>query len=159
MTQRANGKSRGGTQSFAGIPRAVLDHPAFFRLSPIAVRLLLEFARQYRGRNNGNLTCAWEVLRLRGWRSKATIQKARDELLRADFIRCTRQGQFLNPGGKCALYALTWLCVDECPGKNLELRPTLRPLRIFATATNCEAPGLVSGRGSTQLLGREAPQP
>lgn len=153
--RKRGGKAGGQAQSFAGIPRAVMDHPDYQRLTGNAAKLLLELARQYRGSNNGDLCVAWEVVRKRGFRSKATVQRARDELLDANLIRCTRQGRFLNPGGVCALYALVWVPVDECPKVSLDIGPTTRPLRIFSTLKVCDLPGPESGHGSTSKVGRQ----
>jgi hypothetical protein len=118
------------TKSFAGIPRVVLDHPDFIKLPPCAKVLLLELARQYRGHNNGDLQAAWSLMKLRGFGSNATLVKARKALLAAQLIVCTREGRFLNPGGVCGLYAITWLPVDECDGKH-DYRPTTTPIRKF----------------------------
>ena len=132
-----------------------MDHADYRGLSGNAAKLLFELARQYRGHNNGDLTIAWKVLCERGFRSKATIDRARDELLRANLIRYTRQGRFLNPGGRCALYALTWLCVDECPKADLELGPTTRPLRIFSTLSASDSPNPETRHGSPSNMGRQ----
>lgn len=153
--RKRGGKAGGQGYSYAGIPRAVMDHPDYQGLTGTAAKLLLELARQFRGSNNGDLTVAWEVVRKRGFRSKATVQRARDELLGADLIRCTRQGRFLNPGGVCALYALAWLPVHECPKARLEHAPTTKPLRIFSTLKACDLPGPETGHGSPSKLGRQ----
>lgn len=117
-------------KSFAGIPRVVLDHADFIGLPPCAKVLLLELARQFRGKNNGDLQTAWSLMKHRGFRSNVTLGKARQALLAANLIVCTREGRFSNPGGVCGLYALTWLPVDECSGKH-DLVPTSKPLRKF----------------------------
>jgi len=44
----------------------------------------------------------------------------------------TRNGRFINPGARCALYALTWQPVDECIGKKLEISATKTPPRKFS---------------------------
>ena len=106
-----------------------MDSDSFKALSFSARALLLELCFQYRGHNNGDLVVAHYVLKERGWKSRTTIEKARDELLKAGFIVTTRYGQRINPGGCCSLFAITWLAVDEIPGKNLVVSPTIRPLR------------------------------
>lgn len=108
-----------------------MDHPDYLGLSGNAVRLLLELARQYRGSNNGDLTAAWSLMNKRGFRSKATLNNAAKELLDARLISRTRVGRFTNPGGVCALYALTWQRIDECKGK-LDAASTPVPLRRFS---------------------------
>ena len=125
----ANGRSA-RTTSFAGIPRAVMETDDYKRLPASAKSLLLEFAYQYRGRNNGDLSAAWSVMRKRGWKSQTTLCKALQQLLEANLILCTRQGRFLNPGGMCALYAVTWNPIDECKGKH-DVDPTSTAPRKF----------------------------
>ena len=83
-----------------------------------AVKLLLALAYQYRGNNNGDLTAAFTVMRDQfGFRSPVTLARAIKALLGANLIKQTRIHQFMNPGRKCALYALTWQPIDECDGK------------------------------------------
>jgi hypothetical protein len=118
-------------ESFAGIPRAVMDNPDYKSLSGNGVKLLVELAYQYRGHNNGDLATAFRVLKTRGWRSRQTIDRAKIELLKHELILQTREGRFLNPGGRCALYALAWASIDECPGKDLEVKPTRTAARTF----------------------------
>lgn len=116
-----NANSRGATaknrsafkNGYAGIPRWVMETDDYKSLGGNACKLLQELCYQYRKYNNGDLTIAWNVLKDRGWRSRTTIDKARDDLLTVDLIVCTRQGRFLNPGGVCALYALRWLPINE----------------------------------------------
>lgn len=107
-------KGRAGRKiSYAGIPRWIMELPEYRALGPSAIRLLLEFCYQYRGSNNGDLCCALNVLEPRGWKSRITIEKARDELVKADLIVQTRLGQFTNPGGVCSLYALRWVVIND----------------------------------------------
>jgi len=94
-------------------PRMVLDHMFL----------------HYNGRNNGNLSATFSDMKKRGMGSPATLSKAIKTLLARNLIVQTRAGQFINPGGRCALYAFTWLPIDECPGKHLEVAPTKSPAR------------------------------
>jgi hypothetical protein len=126
----------GASGSFAGIPRVVMKHPDFRRLSGGAVKLLLDLAFQYRGKNNGDLTVAYSVLKRRGFNSKGTITRGVGELLEAGMIVQTRQGFFCNPGAKCSLYALSWQPINDCLGKNLDVSPTTTPLRKFSVELN-----------------------
>jgi len=131
MSSYSKSKSRGsGSAGFAGIPREVMKHPDYIALKPSARSLLQELAFQYKGKNNGDLTLAMNVLKQRGFNSPSTVHKAKKELLAAGMIVVTRQGQFINPGGVCALYALTWQPIDECQGK-LDRKSTSKPTRSF----------------------------
>ena len=117
---------------FAGIPRHVMDHPDYRSLSGNAVKALMMLAYQYKGKSNGNLTAAWSVAQKYGFRSEPTLCRAIKELVTKRMIIRTREGRFLNPGGRCALYALAWKPIDECPGKGLEVGPTTTPPRQFS---------------------------
>ena len=152
-------KNNGSYQrnSFAGIPRIVMDHPDYIGLSFSAKAALQELARQYRGQNNGDLTLAWSVLKPRGFGSKGTVTKLTEELLAANLIVRTRVGVFRNPGAKCALYALSWIPINECPGKQLEVGPTTTPPRQFSIENN-KTPGPQNEPGSVHKLGRDRPR-
>lgn len=90
-----------------------MDHENYIGTSANAIRLLLDLARQYNGRNNGDLSATFSVMRKRGWTSKGTIERMIKELLDRGWICVTR------PGGKHrpTLYAVTWLPIDDCDGK------------------------------------------
>ena len=104
-----DGKSKREPGRFLALPAAVTNSPAFVRLSPYAVKLLIDIGSQYKGHNNGDLCAAWKIMKPRGWRSEATLHKAKQELLNANFITEMRKGRRPNV---CALYALTWLDLD-----------------------------------------------
>lgn len=128
---KPNGR-KSNLRSFAGVPRIVMESPDYINLSTTAKVVLFELAYQYRGKNNGDLGAALGVLKKRGFKSKPTINRALKLLIEAKLIIRTRTGVFLNPGGRCALYALSWLPIDECFGKNLEIGPTTTPPRKFS---------------------------
>lgn len=115
MTVKRRGKFYGGRdgRGFSPWPHDCATHPNFYRLSVTAKALLFELVGQYRGRNNGDLTTAWSLLKHRGWRSRDTVQRAEAELLRTGWIVKTRQGG----RNRCNLFALTLYDIDECGGK------------------------------------------
>lgn len=119
-------KGRKSVLPFVGIYRYVLDSEEFGNLSPQAIKLLLEMARQYRGNNNGDLSAAWSVLRLRGWNSPGTLSRAKKEVVSSGFAVVTRQGG----KNRCSLYALTWWAIDDCNGKHDE-PPTHRAPNLW----------------------------
>ena len=155
---RGRTKGRGGVKSFGGLPKAVWLHPDYSTLkSGNAVRLLMDFACQYNGRNNGDLTAAYSVLRGRGWRSQDTINNAVEQLIDAGLVVRSREGRFCNPGGRCHHYALTWLSVDECLGKDLDLAPTTTTIGKFSLEANANpSPG--TGDVSHQKPAPERPR-
>ena len=93
----------------------MLNHPSFAALSAHSAKLLLDIARQYNGRNNGDLSAAYSVMqRERHWKSRDTLGKALGELIRAGFLECTRRGRQWGVGGtpEPNLYAITWRAID-----------------------------------------------
>lgn len=106
-------KGRKDSGNFSLIPHMVQDSPNWKACGGTAIKLLCDLARQYNGRNNGDLCAARSVLATRGWRSPDTLDRALQELLHYGFITLTRQG-----GRNLSnLYGLTWHAIDECDGK------------------------------------------
>jgi len=135
---REKSKGRRETGTFSMLPHVVQDHPDFLSLSGSALKVFLWLVRQYNGRNNGNLSATITQLKSRGIASTATLTKVLDELQNKTLIVRTREGRFLNPGGRCALYAMTWCAIDDCPGADLEVKATNAPPRSFAAKrTEC----------------------
>lgn len=124
-------KGRKSKGRFLSLPASVLDNPDYRALSGNSIKLLIAMFYQYRGNNNGDLNASFSVMKDWGFVSKDTLQKAKQQLLDHGLIHETRNGQFMNPGGVCSLYALTWLPVDECNGK-LDIEATSTPLRKFS---------------------------
>jgi hypothetical protein len=112
---------------FVPLPHAVLRSGEFAALSPFAVKALMDLLAQYRGDNNGDLSAAWRVMALRGWRSRDSLGKGLAELKRAEFIVVTRQGAAGGIGKKRVptLYAATFYEIDWCGGK-LDLKTPTR---------------------------------
>ena len=107
------GRDAGG---FVALPWAVLDCPAYTRLSMHARALLLEVARQFTRDNNGWLLLSRAYMAGRGWNSNDMLTKAKRELLDAGFIFETVKGQRPN---KAARYAVTWRAIDRHPGHDV----------------------------------------
>ncbi|MBL8310451.1 MAG: hypothetical protein JNL19_08525 [Burkholderiales bacterium] len=98
--------------AFRQVPISVLDGRAYLDCSPHARMLFFDMLTQYRGANNGDLSIAWKLMKPRGWRSEATLHKAKRELIEAGLIVETRMGARPN---RCSLYALTCFRLDESP--------------------------------------------
>ena len=145
----------GSKRGYIAIPHMVMDSDDYRNLPPNAVKLLNALIYQYRGKNNGDLTAAFSYMQGFGFKSKETLTRAIKQLLEAKLIIRTRLGWFTNPGGRCALYALTWLPINECKGKRLEVGPTSTPYRKFSMEQN-KKPSPVSGTGTTRLSYRGA---
>lgn len=157
MAHKSNPRGRAKNGRFAGIPHSVMESESYCLSSGNALKLLLELVKQCNGRNNGNLSAAFSVLKSRGWRSKKTLSRCLKELMERGLIVKTREGWFSNPGGRCALYALTWLPINECEGKELELGPTRGPYRSFAVE-RFKKPGTESDTSSPPNVYRIRPR-
>ena len=99
-------------------------------LSSHAVKLLLDMLAQFRFGHNGDMSLAWRVMQSRGWKSRATLDAARRDLLASGLIMLTRQGG----RNLCCLYGVTWLAIDECGGK-LEVNATRSPPGLWHDKT------------------------
>ncbi|MEK8078560.1 hypothetical protein [Pseudomonas sp. XK-1] len=145
---RSRLKSKGRSEDgyFIQIPHALYDSPVFTSLSGTEHKVLLGLMRQYRGKNNGNLSASHTQAKVWGVGSKTSLAKALERLQQLDLIIRTREGVFLNPGGRCALYALAWKQIDDCPGKDLEVNPTTTP-PLKLSMLNRRMPGPVSVPG------------
>jgi hypothetical protein len=108
---KACGRRDSGT--FTLIPHAVQDSPNWRACSGTGIKLLCDLARQFNGRNNGDLCAALTLMKPRGWTRRETILIAARELIHYGLIVLTRQGGLHYPN----LYAVTWLAIDECGGK------------------------------------------
>lgn len=97
---------------FLGLPAAMLNCPKYRALSAISVKLLVDIGSQYNGKNNGDLSAAWKIMKPKGWRSEATLHRAKTELLIAGFIAETRKGRLPNT---CSLYGITWQPLNPNP--------------------------------------------
>ena len=157
-TYGKNSNRRDSHGGHGALPRGVWKSADYYRLSGSAVKLLMDLACQYNGKNNGDLTVAHSIVNARGCGAKDTVTRAVRELLEAGMIIQTRLGLFTNPGAKCALYALSWKPVDECNGKTLIVKASLTPHRIFSMDKLIKNVRPVSGRGSSQNLGRPRPR-
>jgi hypothetical protein len=115
--KRAKHTGRGKDHSFLQLRHDLIRSLQFYALSGNAIKVLLFLACQFNGRNNGDLSATETMVLSAGLCSGTTAAKALKELEVAGFIVVTRHGH----KRRCNLYALTWLPIDECPNKGLEL--------------------------------------
>ena len=114
-------------KGFLHLPHVVTGHADFIRLSGSALKLLIDIAQQYNGRNNGDLCASMTLMRERGWKSNSLLTRKTRELVNKGWIIQTKQGGMgLGP----TLYAITWQPIHDCGGK-LEVAPTLEAPRQF----------------------------
>ena len=98
---------------FIAIPHSVLNCPDYIALTPVAKSLLNELTLQYNGKNNGDLTLAWSVMRERGFNAETTVLRGKNNLLERKIVTEVRKGIAKKGVRLCSLYALNWLRVDE----------------------------------------------
>ena len=79
----------------------------------------------------------------------------KEVLLESKLIIKTREGWFQGEySSRCALYAVTWLGINECVGKDLDLKPNPKPLRSFSIENKTSpCPEVIPNR--VQNRGRE----
>lgn len=130
--RQSHGSKRGRRdfESYASWPHVCANHPNFLKLSPHAKALLFFFLGQYRGKNNGDLSCAWGKVQDANLGTRNTVEKARAELEETGWIVRTRQGSV----NRCCLYALTFRAIDDCDNKLDE--PSGLPLAFWKDGTN-----------------------
>lgn len=116
--QRRRQTGRRSEHSYMGIPHYIVRSAEFGSLEPWPLKLLIELAANFNGKNNGDLSAAFSVLEDRGWNSPGTLNRAIKKLLRDGWLVTTRHGG----RNRCALFALTWWPVDAIEGKWLEMR-------------------------------------
>ena len=121
---KAKGRREGG--KFIMLPKACLTHENYISLSPYAVKLLMDLYLNYNGFNNGDFCGTWSMMKKRGWRSEATLNKSIKELLYYGWIVCTRQGG----RNQASLYGVTFQSIDECKGK-LDIKETVTSLAYW----------------------------
>lgn len=111
---------------FAALPHCLLESQVYTGLSAHAIKLLIDLLAQFKGFNNGDLCLAWTIMAKRGWKSRDTLNKARQELLDTELILVSRHGD----RKRATLYALTFFAIDECGGK-LDIKATERPVSTW----------------------------
>lgn len=111
--------NRRSSPKFFKLEKYILESDEYTELTPKAVKLLIDLCSQFNGKNNGDLTTAWKIMRKKGWKSKDTLYSAIAELEKNDWIIRTRQGGLHKPN----LFAISWLAIDDCNGK-LDIKPT-----------------------------------
>ena len=80
---------------------------AWCALSPSAKALWCDLRTQINTYTNGSATTALGVLAHKGWSSRHTVMRARNELITLGFIEITHQGGICNGGKSPNLYRFT----------------------------------------------------
>lgn len=97
-----------------------MEHEDFRTLDPFALKVFMVLGSQFNGRNNGDLSATFEMLKHYGGMSKGRLAKSLRELRDRNLIHRTRDHIKHRSRAQCALYALSWRPVDDLPHKNLD---------------------------------------
>jgi len=108
-----NGRGRKKAVPFVQLWTEMIRSDNFRTLPPHAVKLLLAFADQYRGWNNGSLSVSWQLAnKYWDFANKRVYYKTLDLLVERGFLELGRPA--VKRGKPAAArYAITWQPVDE----------------------------------------------
>jgi len=125
-------KSKARSQGrFISIPHHVLKSERGQNLTGPELRLLVHLMLQYNGRNNGNLSPTFSLMKELGWTSTGTLYKALQGLEHKGFVVVTKPGKKIR--GDCTLVAVTWNGIDDSIkweyGDQIKVSPV--PLNYF----------------------------
>ena len=112
---RRHPKRRMNGKHFAQIPVELLTSEACTTLPNYGKVVLIAFAAQYRGNNNGDLAMTRAIAKTFGIVSQEHLVHSLAVLLERGLIQKTRQGG-KKPLGPC-LYAVTWQPINDLDGK------------------------------------------
>jgi len=84
-------KDRNRKGRFVGIPYHIVDSKQWAQLGAPEIKLLMDLLLQFHGRNNGNLSPCYSLMKKRGW-ARSSLYRAFSKLLHSGFIVITRQG-------------------------------------------------------------------
>lgn len=124
MAKKKPAKSNWGPRGAFAKPKVLMAQQDYRELSWAALKVLDVLTYQYNGRNNGDLAATHTMLAEWGGMSKDVLAASLRELQARNLIQKTRGHNRSRDGARPALFALAWLPIDECPGKDLEIGPT-----------------------------------
>ena len=139
-------KGRGGETGYLGLPKQIIEHENFTKLSAYGNKLIIDLGQQYRGKNNGDLCATWVFMVKRGWKSKDTLNNTLRELEYYGLIVQTQAGGLNKP----SLYALSWNRIDKAD-KSSEWKVGDRPGNWKQTKRLFETPSKRRIRKKTQV--------
>jgi hypothetical protein len=138
---------------FFRLPHQVSGSIAYRSLSSHAAKLLIDLGSYFRGNNNGDLSASFKVLKKeRGWKSSATLDRAKKELIKYGLIVKTRQGG----KNKCCLYGFTFFKLNKECSLKMDIPPTESPTnnwKRFEPLPNIEeSQARVKNRAGVELV-------
>jgi hypothetical protein len=121
MSKRSRATGRAERGSYINLPHELLQHSNWLDASPGAIKLFMYLAGQYRGHNNGDLSCSFTTMKAHGWTSNAGLARAIKELLARQLIVRTRRGA---RRGACHLFALTCKPINDSDKLDHDITPS-----------------------------------
>lgn len=152
MAKKTNRFGKSKAPPFAMLQKAMIQSPGYRSLSFVARVVLIELLAQYNGANNGDLSATRTMARDWGIGSDNTLRQAIKDLESGGWIIQTRSSVFSKHGARCALFAVSWLPIDECPGKDLEVAWSRTPPRPLPTLFNSNSSGAETAQVPAQFL-------
>lgn len=135
---------------FVALPKAVLTGAEWCNLPSGAMKLAVDLAAQYTGKNNGRLTPAFEAMQRHGWVSKGTLIRAKTALLEAPFVVLTRKG---HAPRTAEWIGFTWWQLDF--ERSMDVDPKRFPYLNFQTVQSAR---IDPNRGRENATGRHFPR-
>jgi hypothetical protein len=119
------------TKPFAGIPNRVIEQKGYSKLTHTELKLLVWFAYQYKGNNNGKLCAVYSQAKTHGINSQTSLATGLKGLLSKEYIQVTKGAMCTSNGRQPVYYAITWEKIDTISGFNMDVSPTKRAYRTF----------------------------
>jgi hypothetical protein len=114
----ARKNSKWSKDRFIQIPHPILKSIAYTNCGAWARTLLIELILQFNGKNNGDLSAPYSLMKTRGFNSSGTLSKASKELENNGITEITKHHRNTGTNYEMTkLVALTWLPIDECTDK------------------------------------------
>ena len=114
----ARSKTKWPKDRFIQIPHPILKSIAYTNCGAWARTLLIELILQFNGKNNGDLSAPYSLMKTRGFNSSGTLSKAGKELQKNGLIQITKFPRRTGTNFEMTkLLALTWFPIDECTDK------------------------------------------
>jgi hypothetical protein len=147
--------------SFIAIPKEVLNGEDWQRLSHSARVLALDLCSQYSGKANGRLSAAFTLMQTKGWVSKGTLSRAKQDLLTAKWVVRTRKGHAPHTA---EWFAFTWWTLDYHPSMDIDPKcfpkynfMSIESKRIDPNANRHQASGPRFERSRNETDGKPSP--
>jgi hypothetical protein len=148
-------------EPFIGIPKEVLNSPAWIALDFSTRALYIEIRLRMNSFNNGDINATISQLRHKGFNSPATLAKGLRQLEATKLIAKTRETVGVENGSKvCNLYCFTDVDVLESKNKSIKAKKATHGYREIESVKEAKkivaAASLPKKKNSLHNLDRDA---